>query len=83
MKRVIYYIQTLFALTLSVPLVVAKSLVGAKLFKSSDKLRTTSLSLKPEAGYCFEFGVYSGSTINQFAEMIRDQKQNAIYGFDS
>ena len=39
--------------------------------------------MKPETGYCFEFGVYSGNTVNQFAELIRDQKQNTIYGFDS
>ena len=83
MKRIIYKIQTLFALTLSVPLVAAKFLVGAKLFKSADLLRTTSLNMKPESGYCFEFGVYSGYTINQFAELIRDHKQNTIYGFDS
>jgi len=69
MKRVIYKMQTLIALTLSIPLVVAKSLFGAKLFKSANLLRATSWSMKPETGYCFEFGVYSGCTVNQFADL--------------
>ncbi len=53
------------------------------MFKDSDEFRIFSIKQKPERGFCFEFGVYSGNTINQFADQIKNLKQNSIVGFDS
>jgi hypothetical protein len=83
MNKFFYKLQTLFALTISLPLIIAKWLQGACVFKDSREFRNFSIKRKPDRGFCFEFGVYSGNTINQFADQIKNQKQNSIVGFDS
>ena len=60
------------------------SSLKTKLFPSVEDFRAYCLNEAPKEGLVFEFGVYKGSSINQFARLLQkrgDDRQ--IHGFDS
>ena len=57
-----------------------KQLCGSMLFTDLHKFWSYAINQIPEKGILFEFGVYSGSSINYFSSIIKNRN---IYGFDS
>lgn len=60
------------------------SSLKTKLFPNIEEFRSYCLMEAPEEGLVFEFGVFKGKSLNQFARLMQkrgDKRQ--IYGFDS